>query len=63
MLQRFINLQTFGGVCSPSSCLYAVQKTLDANPEFDDPRCKILRNMSLTTILILLTLKTPKFKI
>lgn len=51
MLQTFINLQTFGGVCSPSSCLYAVQKTLDVNPEFDDLRCKILRNMFVDNYL------------
>ncbi|XP_045036459.1 uncharacterized protein LOC123477107 [Daphnia magna] len=44
-------VQTFSGVSSPSSCLYAVRKTLEDNPEFEDLRSKILRHMFVDNYL------------
>ncbi len=44
-------VQVFGGVSSPSSCLYVIRKTLEDNPEFDDIKEKLINNMFVDNYL------------
>lgn len=44
-------VQVFGGVSSPSSCLYVVRKTLEDNLEFCDMKEKIVSNMFVDNYL------------